>query len=92
MFAAMMDNASSLHKFVILLRIVLMEKMKLDVVSMILIDRKTFLICIQCSTLIACDRGGVRCNNGECIPNERVCDTTEDCKRGEDEAGCGMGK
>ena len=31
----------------------------------------------------------VHCNDGSCIANENVCDTTEDCPDGEDELNCG---
>ena len=30
----------------------------------------------------------MHCNDGTCIPNENVCDTTEDCPGGNDETDC----
>ena len=36
----------------------------------------------------ACTSPDVRCNDGQCIKFAQVCDSTEDCPDGEDEAGC----
>ena len=37
---------------------------------------------------IACLEGGVHCNDGTCVLNANVCDTTENCPDGEDETHC----
>ena len=37
-----------------------------------------------------CTAPSVHCNDGSCVANENVCDTTEDCPDGEDERDCGM--
>ena len=36
-----------------------------------------------------CEVPSVHCNTGKCVDNVKVCDGTEDCPDGEDEAGCG---
>ena len=38
---------------------------------------------------LECAAPSVHCNDGTCIENARVCDTTVDCPDGEDESGCG---
>ena len=36
-----------------------------------------------------CIAPNIHCNDGTCIENARVCDSTEDCPDGEDEINCG---
>jgi len=37
-----------------------------------------------------CSRGEFRCEDGQCIPEEKRCDTRTDCRDGSDELDCSM--
>ena len=54
---------------------------------LIWIGQKYLLMKFWCLT--DCTAPSVHCNDGSCVANANVCDTTKDCPDGEDERDCG---
>ncbi|RDD40325.1 MAM and LDL-receptor class A domain-containing protein 2 [Trichoplax sp. H2] len=52
------------------------------------IDDVNFINCAYAPSQPTCSLGQFRCQRGSCIPNDQVCDMTNDCGDNSDEASC----